>query len=48
MIDTLEQYIKNWEMPKQNIKDIYQIGTFKWRSTYKIKVLENTHYTCNY
>ena len=42
-IDTLKQYIKNWKMPRQNIKDIYQIGTFKFRSTYKIKVLENTH-----
>ena len=42
-IDTLEQYIKNWKKTKQNIKDIYQIGTFKFRSTYKIKVLENTH-----
>ena len=23
LIDTMEQYIKNWEMPKQNIKYIY-------------------------
>ena len=30
-------------MSKQNIKDIYQIGTFKFRSPYKIKVSENTH-----
>ena len=42
-IDTLEQYIKNWEMPKQEIKDIYQIGTFRFKSTYKIKVSKNTH-----
>ena len=28
-IDTLEKLIKNWETPRQNIKDIYQIGTFK-------------------
>ena len=44
-IDTLKQYTKNWEIPKQNIKDIYQIGTFKFRSTYKIKVSKNTHST---
>ena len=30
-------------MTKQNIQDIYQIGTFKFRSSYKIKVPENTH-----
>ena len=30
-------------MSKQNIKDIYQIGTFKFRSMYKIKVSKNTH-----
>ena len=23
LIDTVEQYIENWEMPKQNIKYIY-------------------------
>ena len=39
-IDILEQYIKNWEMPRQEKKDIYQIGTFKFRLTYKIKVSE--------
>ena len=43
-IGTLEQYIKNWELPRQNIKDIYQIGTFEWKSTYKIKVSANTHF----
>ena len=42
-IDTLEKYIKNWEMPSQEKKDIYQIGTFEFRSTYRIKVFENTH-----
>ena len=42
-IDVLEQYIKNQEMPRQNTKDIYQIETFEFRSTYKIKVSENTH-----
>ena len=31
-------------MPRQNIKDIYQIRTCKWKSTYKIKVSENTHF----
>ena len=30
-------------MPKQEIKDIYQIGTFRFKSTYKIKVSENTN-----
>ena len=30
-------------MSKQNIKDIYQIGTFKFRSMYKVKVSKNTH-----
>ena len=30
-------------MPRQNTKDIYQIETFEFRSTYKIKVSENTH-----
>ena len=30
-------------MTKQNIQDIYQIGTFKFRSSYKIKVSKNTH-----
>ena len=42
-IDTLEKYIKNWEMPTQKKKDIYQIGTFEFGSTYRIKVSENTH-----
>ena len=31
-------------MTKQEIKDIYQIGTFRFKSTYKIKVSENTLY----
>ena len=42
-IDTLEKLIKNWETPRQNIKDIYQIGQFKQISNYKIKISENTH-----
>ena len=42
-LDTLEQYIKIWEMSKQNIKDIYQMWSFIFKSTYKIKVSENTH-----
>ena len=42
-IDILENFIKNWEMPRQNIKDIYQIGQFKQISNYKIKISENTH-----
>ena len=31
-------------MLRQEKKDIYQIGTFDFRSTYKIEVSENTHY----
>ena len=42
-IDVLEKYIKIWEMPKQEKTKIYQIGTFEFRATYKIKVSENTH-----
>ena len=42
-IDVLEQYMKNWEMPWQEKHKIYQIGTFDFRATYKIKVSENTH-----
>ena len=30
-------------MLRQEKKDIYQIGTFEFRSTYKIKVSKNTH-----
>ena len=42
-IDTLEQYIKNWNMPRQEIKEIYKIGTFEFMSNYLIKISENTH-----
>ena len=42
-IEDWEQYIKNWEMPKQNIKELYQIGTFEFRKDYRIKISENTH-----
>ena len=30
-------------MPRQEKHKIYQIGTFDFRATYKIKVSENTH-----
>ena len=42
-IEDWEQYIKNWEMPKQSIKELYQIGTFEFRKDYRIKISENTH-----
>ena len=42
-IDTLEQYIKNWNMPRQKIKEIYKIGTFEFMSNYLIKISKNTH-----
>ena len=42
-IEDWEQYIKNWEMPKQNIKELYKIGTFEFRKDYRIKISENTH-----
>ena len=42
-IEDWEQYIKNWEMPKQNIKELYKIETFEFKKDYKIKISENTH-----
>ena len=42
-IDTLEQYIKNWNMPRQEIKETYKIGTFEFMSNYLIKISKNTH-----
>ena len=38
-----EQYIKNWEMPKQNIKELYKVGSFEFKRDYMIKISENTH-----
>ena len=35
---------KTGKCPGKKKKDIYQIGTFDFRSTYKIEVSENTHY----
>ena len=42
-IEDWEQYIKIWEMPKQNIKELYKIGTFEFKKDYRIKISENTH-----
>lgn len=42
-IDTLEQYIKTRNIPKKDIKEIYQIGSFKFRQNYLIEILGNTH-----
>ena len=42
-IEDWEQYIKNWEMPKQNIKELYKTGTFEFKKDYRIKISENTH-----
>ena len=42
-IEDWERYIKNWEMPKQNIKELYKIGTFEFKKEYRIKISENTH-----
>ena len=42
-IEDWEQYIKNWEMPKQNIKELYKVGNFEFKRDYRIKISENTH-----
>ena len=42
-IEDWEQYIKNWEMPKQNIKELYKVGNFEFKKYYRIKISENTH-----
>ena len=42
-IEDWEQYIKNWEMPKQNIKELYKVGSFEFKRDYWIQISENTH-----
>ena len=42
-IEDWEHYIKNWEMPKQNVKELYKIGTFEFEKDYRIKISENTN-----
>ena len=42
-IDTVEQYIKIWNIPKKDIKEVYKIGSFEFRQNYLIKIFENTH-----
>ena len=42
-IEDWEQYIKNWEMPKQNIKELYKVGSFEFKRDYRIKISENTY-----
>ena len=42
-IEDCEQYIKNWEMPKQKIKELYKVGNFEFKRDYRIKIFENTH-----
>ena len=42
-IEDWEQYIKNWEMLKQNIKELYKVGTIEFKKDYRIKISENTH-----
>ena len=42
-IEDWEHYIKNWKMPKQNIKELYKIGNFEFKKDYRIKIFENTH-----
>ena len=42
-IEDWEQYIKNWEIPKQNIKELYKVGSFEFKRDYRIKISENTH-----
>ena len=42
-IEDWEQYIKIWEMPKQNIKELYKIGSFEIKRDFRIKISENTH-----
>ena len=36
-IENWEQYI-NWEMPKQNIKELYKVGSFEFKRDYRIKI----------
>ena len=42
-IEDWEQYIKNWEMPKQNIKELYKVGSFEFKRDYRIEISKNTH-----
>ena len=42
-IEDWEQYIKNWEMPIQNIKELYKVGSFEFKRDYRIKISKNTH-----
>ena len=42
-IEDWEQYIKIWEMPKQNIKELYKVENFEFKRDYRIKISENTH-----
>ena len=42
-IENWEQYIKNWEMPKQNIKELYKVGNWEFKKDYIIKISENTY-----
>ena len=39
-IENWEQYIKNWEMPRQNVKELYKVRTFEIKKDYRIKDLE--------
>ena len=39
-IEDWEQYIKNWEMTKQNIKEIYKIGTLNLKKIIESKCLK--------
>ena len=42
-IENWEHYIKIWEMPKQNIKELYQVGNWEFKRDNQIKVSQNTH-----
>ena len=42
-IENWEQYIKNWEMPKENIKELYKVGNWEFKKDCRIKIFENTH-----
>ena len=42
-IENWKRYIKIWEMPKQNIKELYKVGNWEFKKDYKINVFENTH-----
>ena len=37
-IEDWEQYIKNWEMSKQNIKELYKVGNFEFKIDYRIEI----------